>query len=267
MTVCIAGLADNKRAVIMASDNMITKQMPPVEYEHKELPKIIKIDPSFYVLVAGAVNNAMAVIDLAKDQINRDEGHLSKFDKMCSCFKQYRLQKIESVILSANGFASLKEFCLLQPQLNNNITISMQNMIERFNLNIEMILVAVADKKCYIRFLGHPGDLFDPLEYATIGSGGLQATQSLISAKYSYKEDINTSAYLIFEAKKKAEVTPGVGEMTDMIVLYHKDDDKLSVKTISDEEIKKLKKVYDKVNLRNPVTIKRKLANQEFSIT
>lgn len=89
---------------------------------------------------------------------------------------------------------------------------------------------------------------------------------SLISAKYKKSEDTDTATYLVFEAKRRAEVTPGVGALTDMIVLYFDDQNQLVSKKLTEEELNKLDEVYKEVNLRDPAVIKAKLQEKTFHI-
>ncbi len=265
MTVCIAGLANNDKAVILASDKMITKQMPPIEFEH-DIEKIVQVFPNFYVLIAGTVNNAVDIIDRAKIKIKENDNYSTKFDKFRQVYTDYRREKIENVILATQGFSSIADFQQRQNTLSKEIVMSIQNLIANANLQTLMILVATENHKCYVKVINHPGDLINPLEYAVIGSGDLHATQSLISAKYKKSEDVDTATYLVFEAKKRAEVTPGVGTLTDMIVLYFNEENILVSKKLTDEELKKLDEVYTEVNLRDPSVIKAKLLEKTFHI-
>lgn len=265
MTVCIAGLANNEKAVVLASDKMITKQMPPIEFEH-DVEKIVQVFPNFYVLIAGTVNNAVDIIDRAKAKIKENDNYSTKFEKFRNVYAEYRKEKIESVILSSQGFSSISDFQQRQNQLSKDVVMSVQNLIANANLQTLMILVATENHKCYIKVINHPGDLINPLEYAVIGSGDLHATQSLISAKYKKSEDTDTATYLVFEAKRRAEVTPGVGALTDMIVLYFDDQNQLVSKKLTEEELNKLDEVYKEVNLRDPAVIKAKLQEKTFHI-
>src|ERR1700743_278040 len=98
MTVCIAGLANNDKAVVLASDKMITIQMPPIEFEH-DIDKIVQVFPNFYVLIAGAVSMAVDIIDRAKAKTREADSASTKFEKFRQAYADYRREKIETVIL------------------------------------------------------------------------------------------------------------------------------------------------------------------------
>jgi 20S proteasome alpha/beta subunit len=244
---------------------MISKQMPPIEYEH-EIEKIVKVFPNFYVLMAGTVNNAVDIVEKAKSSTKESDSYYKKFEKFKEAYSVYRKEKIEDVILGTQGFTSITDFQQRQNTLSKEVVMSIQNLIANANLQTLMILVALENHKCYIKVLNHPGDLINPLEYAVIGSGDLHATQSLISARYKKSEDVDTATYLVFEAKKRAEVAPGVGNMTDMIVLYYNDSGELIYKKLTDDELGKLDEVYKDVNLRDPSIIQAKLKEKSFHI-
>jgi hypothetical protein len=66
------------------------------------------------------------------------------------------------------------------------------------------------------------------LGYATIGSGALHAGVSLSLNRHTASDPLARAIYRVYEAKKAAEVSPGVGKLTDMAVIK---DGKLSFVT------------------------------------
>ncbi|HED37812.1 MAG TPA: hypothetical protein ENI76_06160 [Ignavibacteria bacterium] len=265
MTVCIAALADDEKSVVLASDKMISKQVPPIEYEH-DIEKIVKITDNFYVLIAGTVNNAVDIIDSVRNQIRANHTVAEKFEKFKKAYASFREQKIVDVILQAQGFHSLQDFQSKQQTLTREVVTSIQNLIANANLQTIMILVALDDKKCHIRVLTNPSELINPLEYATTGTGELHAVQSLIGVKYKKSEDLDAATYLVYEAKRRAEVAPGVGTLTEMIVLSHKEDGTVAERRLEVADFDKLSEVYDTMNSRDAAQIKAKLTEKSFHI-
>jgi len=265
MTVCIAALAENEKSVVLASDKMISKQMPPIEYEH-DVEKIVKMTDNFYVLIAGTVNNAIDIINKAKPQIRENQNPNEKFEKMKKAYADYRDEKIVDEILRSQGFHSLQDFQSRQQSLNQNVANQIQGLIGKANLQTIMTLVAFDNEKCHLKVLIHPGSLVNPIEYATTGSGELHATQSLIGAKYKKSDDLDAATYLVFEAKKRAEVAPGVGLLTEMIVLSKQDDGTIKERRLTEEDLGKLAEVYESVNARDTEKIKAVLVEKEFHL-
>jgi hypothetical protein len=69
--------------------------------------------------------------------------------------------------------------------------------------------------------VAHPG-LLVPAEttgYAAIGSGGLHAAVRLSLAQHTKAASLVDTVYNVYEAKRAAEVAPGVGKMTDLAVI------------------------------------------------
>jgi hypothetical protein len=118
----------------------------------------------------------------------------------------------------------------------------------------------------YTSLVIHPGSLVNPIEYATTGSGELHATQSLIGAKYKKSEDLDSATYLVYEAKKRAEVAPGVGLLTEMIVLSKLDDGSINERKLTDEDLAKLSEVYETVNARDTEKLKSVLKEKNFHL-
>jgi len=265
MTVCIAALADNEKSVVLASDKMISKQMPPIEYEH-DVEKIVKITDNFYVLIAGTVNSAVDIIDNVRNQIRTNHTPLERFEKFKKAYSDFREQKITEVILQAQGFRSVQDFQSRQQTLTRKIANSIQNLIVTANIQTVFVLVALDNQKCHLRVLVNPGELINPLEYATTGTGELHAVQSLIGARYNKAEDLDAATYLVYEAKRRAEVAPGVGSLTEMIVLSHGKEGVVVERRLVDTDLEKLAEIYDIINKRDTAEIKILLKEKSFLI-
>ena len=208
----------------------------------------------------------MDIIDRARPQMRANLTPSEKFEKIKKAYVEFREQKVVDVILRAQGFQSLQDFQSKQQNLSREVANSIQNLIGNANLQTVLILVALDNQKCHIRVLTNPGDLINPLEYATTGTGEMHATQSLIGAKYKKTEDLDAATYLVYEAKRRAEVAPGVGTMTDMIVLSHKEDGSISERKLTEDDLNKLSEVYNEVNARDTSKIKAILAEKSFHI-
>ncbi len=265
MTVCIAALAENEKSVVLASDKMISKQMPPIEYEH-DVEKIIKVAENFYILIAGTMNNAIEIINKVKPQIRENQTPNEKFEKVKKAYADYRDEKIVDEILRSQGFHSFQDFQGRQQSLNKDVATQIQGLIGKANLQTVMTLVAIDKEKCHLKVLIHPGSLVNPIEYATTGSGELHATQSLISANYKKSEDLDAATYLVFEAKKRAEVAPGVGPLTEMIVLSKEENDTIKERRLTTDDLEKLAEVYESVNARDTDKIKAILTENKFHL-
>lgn len=109
-----------------------------------------------------------------------------------------------------------------------------------YNYGLDILLAGV-DTEAHIYTIRNPGqiDCFDALGYNAIGSGELHAMSTFISSGCSPIMSTNRTAYLVFEAKRKAEVAPGVGRELDMAVVTTK-----KVHILDEEQIGALDAVY-----------------------
>ena len=265
MTICIAALANKEKSVVLASDKMVSQHMPLMEYEHT-VEKIVRINEHFYVLIAGVVNHAVAILDCARSEIRENSGYDEKFEIMKKVYIEYRDQRIVDEILRPQGIHSIDDFQSKHQILLPNISSSVQHLIAQVNLGITLILVALDQhqQRCHIRVLSHPGHLFRPLEYASIGTGDMHAAQSLIGARYQKEKELEVVTYLVYEAKRRAEVAPGVGSLTEMIVLSV--GDTVTGRKLGVDDINKLAKVYDIINKRDENSISSILKSEQFTI-
>jgi 20S proteasome alpha/beta subunit len=80
------------------------------------------------------------------------------------------------------------------------------------------------------------------VNYAVVGSGSIQAVNTLLFQQHSRKTDLPVSVYNVFKAKKNAEAQQGVGNETDIAVLEEGE----GIKELSDSDIKELEEVYER---------------------
>ena len=59
-------------------------------------------------------------------------------------------------------------------------------------------------------------DTYDKIYFNSIGSGSIQAQNTLLFQKHSKQDDLKTTVYNVFKAKRNAEVMQGVGKETDI---------------------------------------------------
>lgn len=64
---------------------------------------------------------------------------------------------------------------------------------------------------------------FDKINFHTIGSESIQAQNTLLFQHHSRQDDLKTTLYNVYKAKKNSEVIPGVGIKTDMGYINKKD--------------------------------------------
>jgi hypothetical protein len=231
MTVCIAAVCDGGKAIVVAADRMFTAGAPiNLEFETAE-KKIESLSPSCAALLAG--NSAFgteimqgALASLAGAQ---KPAVVQAAESVKESYAQVRATKVrEMIVLPWLGPDYLRAEQLgsnlptyLQPQaaVYNQIVMTMNN----FNMGSDIIVAGVDDHGARLAVIGHPGTIawFDKLGYAAIGSGGIHATMRLSLAGHTRNTALLQTLYGVYDSKRASEVAPGVGQETDVSIVYN----------------------------------------------
>src|SRR5439155_16781444 len=89
-------------------------------------------------------------------------------------------------------------------------------------LNVEVIVTGIDGHGGHLFFLGNPGQTvssFHQIGYHAIGSGALQALQSMIGFGHMSGRSLHQTVFACYASKRRAEVAPGVGKDTDLAIL------------------------------------------------
>jgi hypothetical protein len=104
-----------------------------------------------------------------------------------------------------------------QPNLYQNLVVQMV----QFNLSVEILIAGIHDSGSHLYYLGNPGTLlpFDKLGYNSIGSGSTHVAVSFYLGNQNRRSSLPETLFSVFEAKRSAEVAPGVGVETEMAII------------------------------------------------
>ena len=132
MTVCIAALYENGKGAVLASDRMITANIPPMayEFESSEASKIHQLSADSYVLLAGGILHGDSIIRHSQVVISR-EGYKSVEDlsnTITDTYKETRLNYIEQRYLNPRGL-TLDRYYDRQTSLNPGIVESIDQAL------------------------------------------------------------------------------------------------------------------------------------------
>ena len=242
MTVCIAAVCGNKQAVVVASDRMITASYPPVEFEH-DVPKLEKVGNSCVALTVG---DALAHVDLFRTArqtlAGLDTPTIQQIAEVLrTLYSTERLKVVEQRILGLRGWKLAEFYTELPKTVPPDIFMMVDHSIATYDYGVEL-LVAGVDTEGHIHSVRNPGhtDCFDALGYNAIGSGALHALSTFIANNCCASMGVNQGVYLVFEAKRAAEVAPGVGKHMDMAIINGD-----GVHVLTDKEISALDDVYN----------------------
>jgi hypothetical protein len=231
MTVCIAAIYNNN-SILGASDRMVTGGYGDITFEPPS-PKIIPITNSIAVMTAGDQSIQMRVFQdvnkIVGEKIRTNPTQWINVSDVAEfyskCFYALRNKLTEDRILSRYSL-TLDSFISKQKEMDSDFINMITNRISRFEIDdmrderIETIITGIDDSGPHI-FVVANGEIssHDRLGFASIGIGSGHANLHFMLSAYSPRT-LETKALLtIHQAKKKSEVSPGVGKDTDMCVI------------------------------------------------
>ena len=176
---------------------------------------------------------------LNEDYSDKNYSHIQKIIE--KKFKEKRLEKIQKEILDIYSI----DFDYVKEILKNNITNEFQSLIlkniTKLNLNTAILLMGFEEDKAKISEISDTGiENYNQINFHTIGSGSIQAQNTLLFQKHSKNDDLKTTLYNVYKAKKNSEAMQGVGKETEIGYL-----NKNGVKMLNEDNIKILNNIYD----------------------
>lgn len=256
MTVCIAGTCDkSEHAVVLASDRMVTESSTlSVEFEPNQ-PKMTELTKNSIALTSGS---ALVPSDMEAKLRERDlsENISDVAETVKNTINELAQQKLidnhlATYDLDIDSFFNEVPDETVKMQLFQD----MENDRRSNPLGIRLLIGGIDDHGAHIFLVGDPSykSCFDGIGFHAIGSGTDHARGSLIFNGFKQEEKtIKEGAYLVYEAKKAAEIAPGVGkEYTDMWVITDEGINKLDESIIEEfESIRKQKIQQNKDSLQ-----------------
>ena len=235
MTICISAICteNNKENVVFSVDHMITTGIG--HFEHDICKYKVLSDNTVGMLAGNA---------LLMDYFLEDDYSGKSYSEIQSVleekFKEKRLEKIQKEVLDVFkiDWDDVKEI-LKNPVTNEFQRLILKN-ITKTRLNTAILLIGFENKKAKISEIGDGGiEIFNQINFNTIGSGSIQAQNTLLFQKHSKQDDLKTTLYNVFKAKRNAEVMQGVGKETDIGYLNEK-----GITMLKEESIHILDEIY-----------------------
>jgi 20S proteasome alpha/beta subunit len=218
MTVCIAAICDygGQSVIVGASDRLVT--FGDVEYEQFD-PKILKLASHTVALIAGSPEDHMMIQQRSLPRIR-----LLTFPTVeqianiyADEFANLRRLRAEKRYLWPLG---LSIWSFLNSQINLNPTASsrLAGLLEDERLNSSAIITGADQFGAHVYVVADPGEAtcYDLGGWAAIGSGRRHANLQFIEARYHPRVKFEDAFLMTYLAKKKADITPGVGASTDL---------------------------------------------------
>lgn len=250
MTCCVAALCDDRKAIVLVSDKMIS--MVGMESE-PDISKVFKVHRDWRVMLAGdGVSPAFDIIDAAKSTFSN--GRAVSVEKavsiVSSAFYQKQQQEAEARFLTPIGWTLRRFNSPASKILPESVRLNLLYKIQSYRLPISL-LVAGFDRKgsghifCLDNGITQRHDLPG---YFAIGSGSFGALYMMGYREVGPKMAVREALYYAVEGKYFGEFASGVGLRTDLFILrFNKPYIRISEKAVD----KKLMKLCDKLGPRD----------------
>jgi hypothetical protein len=221
VTVCIAAICQDI-TIICASDRMLTSS--DIEFEPQK-SKLVRLTSSSICMIAGD----SGVQDEILQRVNSDiaikiQGHPEEWltiseivDMYIQHYLEIKRETTERAILSPLNL-TLDSFIARQKQMDYQIIRDLMEDLVNFEMpETEAIITGLDDIGPHIYAIRNGElDCRDRIGFASIGVGRRHADSEFMFAGHYGSRLFSETLMLIYFAKKRAEVAPGVGTGTDL---------------------------------------------------
>ncbi|HYL66175.1 MAG TPA: hypothetical protein VEU72_03380 [Nitrosopumilaceae archaeon] len=233
---------------------MITAEALSIEFEHRS-KKLEPIANNCILLSAGSALNPTEVFENVKTTYAHQQFPQIKeiLNSVKQNYVEVRNRKAEEEIFYPVSM-SISSFQKNQNAMNDNIVLKLDHELAEYDLGLTILLAGVDSTGAHLHTIENPGvsAQFDKLGFCCLGSGQRHAFDSLIVNNYHIELPFKEAMFATYEAKKKAELAPGVGGKTDMLYI-----DEKGVHMLNDATINNLQAIYEeKIKLNQPTESK-----------
>lgn len=216
MTICIGALCDEGQGVVACADHMVTGG--DVQFEQAG-SKITKLTDRCIALTSGPALTHTDVFDRVRMAIRSqaDPSIRQVVEEVKKAYSATRNERAEEKYLRPLGL-SLQTYL----QAGSDLVFQLGRQITEFRLGLSIVIAGVDHTRGHLYIVKDPGtaECFDGLGFVTIGSGSRHAEATFIAHSYSRGFTVVEAAFVAFEARRRAESAPGVGNrLTDLIYI------------------------------------------------
>jgi 20S proteasome alpha/beta subunit len=214
---------DQPQMVVLGiSDRIITSG--DIDFERRQ-SKLFPLTPRILCLGAGDESAHTAVaIQTQRETIESGVTDVASAAQLyAKHFTLRRNQITEQRYLGPLGL-NLDTFVSRQRQLNASLAQSLAEQISRYELGVHALVAGVDATGPHIYDVIDPGleMCHDGSNFVAVGSGARQLEAQLMSVGYDRGWHFPDTLLLLYAAKRRAEVSSGVGPRTDMFVIDKK---------------------------------------------
>jgi 20S proteasome alpha/beta subunit len=244
VTQIIGALCDKGRAVVGVSDRMISGLF--MAYE-PPMMKVRQLTHKAVVLTAGNPATIPEVVDRVAAYVDTNEVKVvaKMVRALGDSFQQARKRHIEANVLAKHaGVTGFDMWHERQQKMDPRLVAWVNGQVSDFGLGLTLLVLGIDPSGwAHIHRINDAvvDDCYDMQGYCCEGVGTMHATTTFVRHGYHPDMSITDALYIAFEAKKMAELAPGVGKATDVLLI-----DKHGTKRLTSDCVKELERRYDK---------------------
>jgi len=217
MTVCIAAICTYQGVgvIVGASDRLVT--YGDVEYEQSD-PKILRLASHTVALIAGSPADHTTIVQRSRLRISllmspTVEQIANIYADEFANLRRFRAERKHLWPVGLSIWTFLSNQTSLSPDASSRLA----RLLENECLESSAIIAGADQFGVHIYVVSDPGEAqcCDLDGWAAIGSGCRHADLQFIVAKYHPRWEFEDAFLMTYLAKKKADITPGVGATTD----------------------------------------------------
>jgi hypothetical protein len=223
VTVCVAAIYDG--GIIGASDRMLTAG--DIEFEPNQT-KILDLTNSITLLLAGDSALQMDILYRVRSDVRKritdEPTNWWTVKEVAELYVHYyndeRRKRSANAFLAPLGLDH-DSFIGRQQELAPELVTQLATELINFELPEVSTIFSGTDLLGSHIYVANGADItcHDAVGFAAIGAGYWHADSQLMFGSHNKYRPFAESLMLVYSAKKRAEVAPGVGEATDMFVI------------------------------------------------
>jgi 20S proteasome alpha/beta subunit len=197
-----------------------------LQMEPPSLKKIIEVTDKVLLVFSGGTADGEEIIAGARPSLaaNPRQSVHQIAEAIKDSYSKYKQRKVEETILKPLLNCDFGQFqAMVAQSVISQMLQQVLGLIMQHNLNADLLVAGVDDSGAQVFAITHPGQLF-PLGttgFGAVGSGAIHAAVRMSLAQHTKAASLVETIYNVYEAKRAAEVAPGVGQKFTDLALIH----------------------------------------------
>ena len=248
VTQLIGAICGERKTVVAVADRMVTG----FNYEYEPwVSKAYWLTDHVFLMMAGPLEAGYGIAQRAAWQVSQKglTGVGQIADEVGIVFQAERNRQVIARYLSKFGIYSLDRWLEVQLKLREELASDLRTQITRHRVRVELMVLGVDAHGGQIYAIGDGAEVTPCTRagYCCMGSGMEHADTTFARYQYDTSFSKEEALYVAYEAKRMAEMAPGVGPETDIFIM-----DASGMSGLHVESIAELKRKYDRRPDRQP---------------